>query len=201
MKIEEDSDFQGYAVIDVETTGLSALADIVELGLVLLTPQGNIETTVGTLVQPLGVMRESRIHGITADMVEGAPTISLIIPGLLSMLDGRVLVAHNSRLEIQVLNKELIKNGVPLSHFNFIDTLEIAKKNITGIKNYKLATLAQYYGVEVESPHQALSDALATTYVFQKMREEFPQEMEAVPLFLSDVSHYKGLDPMLLLPR
>ena len=42
----------GFAVVDLETTGLSNLDRIVEIGVVLLRPDLTVEDTWETLIQP-----------------------------------------------------------------------------------------------------------------------------------------------------
>lgn len=196
----DDDDFKGYAVIDLETTGLGHNARIVEIGIVLLSPQGEIMGAIETLIQPLSVMRASQIHGITEEMVEYAPTMELIIPGLLATLDGRVLVAHNANMEARFLNKELECYGVPVTTSNFIDTLKIARKHLNPIENHKLGTIAKYYGIEIKKPHQAFDDALATALVLKRMIEDYPNEVDAAPIFINGYEN-QILDKTLLLPR
>lgn len=200
MLSADNSDFKGYAVIDLETTGLSNSAHIVEIGIVMLSPDGEIEYGINTLIQPLSVMRASEIHGITEEMVEYAPTMELIIPGLLAILDGRVLVAHNAQIEARFLNKDLESYGVPVTLSNFLDTLKIARKHINPIKNHKLGTIAEYYGIEIVNPHQAFDDALATALVFQRMLKDYPTDLDAAPIFINGYEN-QYLDKTLLLPR
>ena len=92
----------GYAVIDVETTGL--LPDghdrVIELTVVHVDTSGRITGTWDTLVNPgrdLGVRGTGRIR---SSDVRLAPTFAQIAPELCALLEGRVVVAHNARFAV-----------------------------------------------------------------------------------------------------
>ena len=68
----------GYAVVDLETTGLrpSWHDRIVEIGIVLLDPDGEQEVTWETLVNPQRDLGPQEVHGIAAADVLAAPTFA-----------------------------------------------------------------------------------------------------------------------------
>ncbi|MFI6713477.1 exonuclease domain-containing protein [Nonomuraea sp. NPDC050478] len=74
----------GYAVIDVETTGLrpSWHDRIVEVGVVLLDPRGLVTGEWSTLVNPERDLGPQRIRGLTAAGVRHAPTLKEIAGSL-----------------------------------------------------------------------------------------------------------------------
>ena len=87
----------GFAVIDVETTGFSPEDErIVEVGVVVLDPTGRETGAFCTLVDPGCDPGPTHIHGITAEMLAGAPTFAAIHPYLADRLSGRVVVATTS---------------------------------------------------------------------------------------------------------
>ena len=86
----------GFAVIDVETTGFSPEVErIIEVGVVLLDPWGGQTGAFCTLVDPGRDPGPTHIHGISAEMLSGAPTFAAIHPYLADRLSGRVVVGHN----------------------------------------------------------------------------------------------------------
>ena len=109
-------DFQGYTVIDTETTGLSPTTHhrIVELSVVYVSPRGDIQDRWSTLINPGRDVGPTHIHGITASDVLGAPTFSEIAPYVLRALSGRILVAHNAAFDARFLASELVDSGLPL---------------------------------------------------------------------------------------
>lgn len=192
MFSKNNPDFKGYAVVDLETTGLGLNEKIVEIGMVILNPDGEVTETIDTLIQPLTPMKASRIHGITDEMVAYAPTMEMIVPHLLAAIDGCVLVAHNAPFEARFLHKELEPYGVPIYNANFVDTLTVSRKFLKKMVNHKLFTVAKHYNIEIENPHQAFADAYATALVFQKMLLTLPEEAfnQAAPVFVDGYENF-----------
>ena len=102
-----------YAVIDVETTGLSPAQNhrILEVAVVLADDNGNLVDEWETLVNPLREVGAAEIHGLTAADVYAAPTFDEILPELVSLLSGRMLVAHNLAFDARFLAAEFARAG------------------------------------------------------------------------------------------
>src|SRR5215217_494895 len=101
----------GYTVIDLETTGLVPQKHdrIVEIGVVFVSDQGVVEGQWSTLVDPQRDVGPTRIHGITARDVLGAPTFAQIAPLLIESIAGRTLVAHNARFDAGFIDYEFAR--------------------------------------------------------------------------------------------
>ncbi|MBW3084263.1 3'-5' exonuclease DinG [Austwickia sp. TVS 96-490-7B] len=105
--------FRGYAVIDVQTTGPDPHRHrVVEIAVALLDEDGRLEDEWFTLIDPQGPVGPTSTHGITDGDVVGAPTFATMAPHVLAALDGRVLVAHNARIQALFLQHELTRLGV-----------------------------------------------------------------------------------------
>ncbi|GAA4590349.1 hypothetical protein GCM10023194_46890 [Planotetraspora phitsanulokensis] len=92
------SDALGYAVIDVETTGLRpSWHRMVEVGIVHLDPAGEITGEWTTLVNPERDLGPRHIHGITAADIRHAPTFGEIAGAVATLLRGRIVNAHNAQ--------------------------------------------------------------------------------------------------------
>ncbi|WP_314921109.1 exonuclease domain-containing protein, partial [Actinomyces oris] len=88
----------GYAVVDLETTGLSPTTDsILEVALVLTDAAGHVERSWSTLIDPgVGVdVGPTHIHGLVAEELIGAPGFDEVADLLVADLAGRAVVAHN----------------------------------------------------------------------------------------------------------
>ena len=70
----------GYAVIDVETTGFSPQQNdrVVEIGVVYVSPRGEIQDHWSTIVNPRRDVGPTHVHGLTATDVSTAPTFDEI---------------------------------------------------------------------------------------------------------------------------
>jgi DNA polymerase-3 subunit epsilon len=158
----------GYAVIDLETTGLEAYDSIIEVAVVLLDPERNITGYYDTLVKPDQPIRGTEIHGITDEMVEAAPSFYNIALTLAALLNGRKLVAHNAKFEARFLNREFGKLGIGLNVSHFADTVYLARQAIPQ-GSYRLNALARYYNIPLINAHAAINDALATAVLFKEL--------------------------------
>ncbi len=95
----------GYAVVDLETTGLfpGGHDRIVEVGVVLVSPDGEVEDTWETLLNPGRDLGRQDIHGIRAADVLGAPTFPDVAATLAELLGGRTFVAHNAAFDSRIV--------------------------------------------------------------------------------------------------
>src|SRR4029077_1093511 len=100
--------------LDLETTGASIDRDrITEIGL-LEVVDGELVGEWSTLVDPGCEIPPviASLTGITAEMVDDAPSFAEISAELLERLEGRLLVAHNARFDYGFLRAEFRRTGV-----------------------------------------------------------------------------------------
>lgn len=171
-----------YAVIDIETSGLSPrLGDgICEIGAVVLNERFEVERCLSLLLHPGCRMSWSAInvHRISDHAVRDCPSFREILPGFLSFLQGVThLVAHNLSFETRFLNHTLCEHGVGVSDlFSTVCTMRHAR-SLKLADNARLATLMQHFGIQTTfGMHAALVDAAATSMLLQKMSDsmQFP---------------------------
>jgi DNA polymerase-3 subunit epsilon len=86
---------RGFAVLDLETTGTGQLCRIVEIALLLLSPEGELQQEWTTLINPGVPIPNAAVHGIDDALATTAPAFADVAPELAGLLHGRVLVAHN----------------------------------------------------------------------------------------------------------
>ena len=91
----------GFAVIDLETTGLSPGAHerVVEIAIVHADEYGTVTDQWETLVNPQRHVGAEHIHGIRAGDLIDAPAFADIADDVMHLLSGRVMVAHNARFD------------------------------------------------------------------------------------------------------
>jgi len=155
----------GYTVIDVETTGLSPRTGdrVVEIAVVYVSDDGAVQDRWSTLVNPQRDVGPTRIHGITATDVLGAPTFAEIAPYVLRAINGRVVTAHNAAFDLRFLAHELVRSGVPLEQLPLsgLCTMQWSKFYLQSASR-KLADCCSAADVVLTSAHSAGADALAT---------------------------------------
>jgi DNA polymerase III epsilon subunit-like protein len=159
----------GFAVLDFETTGLSpAQGDrVVQVAVVHLSQDGWYQGHWSTLVNPGRDVGPTYIHGISNFEVLKAPNFAEVLPELLSKLEGRIIVAHNARFDLNFLFWEAQFAGQPLSleRRKFFDTMSIAREIFPHAIDKKMETLVALAGVKTSKlPGRGFHDALFDVY-------------------------------------
>jgi len=171
----EEKTFEGeYVVFDVETTGLDSNKDeIIEIGACKIK-NGKIVEVFSTFVKPSKKIPAeiTDLTGITDEMVKDAPTINYVLPDFYKFCYNATIVAHNLPFDMGFIHNVAKKFSYNFNN-NTMDTLEISKKKIGGLKNYKLGTIVEHLGVVLENAHRAVNDATATAKVFIKLMQNY----------------------------
>ncbi len=162
--LREDLDAAEFAVVDIETTGGSAIAGgITEIGAVRLRG-GRVEAEFQQLVNP-GIPIApfvTRLTGITDAMLVDQPPIAEVLPRFLEFVGDRILVAHNARFDLAFLNAAMRRHvGWPLAQPHLC-TIRLARRLIPGLRRCSLDALAAHFGLFPRDRHRALGDARIT---------------------------------------
>lgn len=158
---------QGYAVVDVETTGLARDDRIISAAVYRLDAQGNIEDHWYTLVNPERDPGPVWIHGLTSDVLEGAPLFPAVAAEFAERLDGRVLVAHNAIFDWQMIAREYARAQLFAPVRQRLCTIALSKELALPLPNHKLESLAAHFGVVQQHAHHALDDARVLAEAFR----------------------------------
>ncbi|MFE6780381.1 DEDDh family exonuclease [Streptomyces sp. NPDC057702] len=157
---------EGYAVVDVETTGLARDDRIVSAGVYQLDARGEVQDHWYTLVNPERDPGPVWIHGLTSAELAGAPLFSEIAEEFARRLAGRVLVAHNAVFDWSMIAREYARARATAPVRQRLCTIALSKELGLPLANHKLESLAAHYGVVQQRAHHALDDArvLAETF-------------------------------------
>jgi DNA polymerase III subunit epsilon len=157
---------QGWAVVDVETSGFRpGQARIISVAALGLDVDGRVEQSVVSLLNPGVDPGPTHVHGLTAAMLEDQPQFGDIVGDVVEVLRGRTLVAHNVAFDYAFLAAEAELADAELPVDSVMCTVELARRLDLGIDNLRLETLAAFWGVTQERPHDAFDDALVLTGV------------------------------------
>ena len=161
-----------FAVVDVETTGLSAAYGerVCEVGIVRARGDAVLDT-YQSLVNPQRLISPgaARVNGLRDEDVSHAPLFAEIADQVLEWIDGALLVCHNAPFDLSFLDSELSRLGRSWQPAGVIDTLEIARRNYNFASN-SLPNVAAVLGIQTPDAHRALGDALTTFQVFRHFR-------------------------------
>lgn len=161
----------GFAVVDVETTGLRPKTDrLVEIAVVRTDAHGNVLSELSTLVNPQRDPGATHIHGLTAAELVDAPTFGEILGELGRHLSGAVLVGHNLRFDRSFLREELARAAYVLPAAPELCTLTLAGDWLPGLGSYRLSACCQAIGIRHTAAHHALGDARAAYALLQCFR-------------------------------
>jgi len=115
--------------VDVETTGLYPQSDrIVQIAVRQVDRFGNTQNVWHSLVDPSRDPGPTHIHGITTEMLTGAPRFTVIAPKVAELVTGRVLVSHNASFDWGFLQAESSRCVVGLESSHRLCTLALARR-------------------------------------------------------------------------
>ena len=171
-------DYQGgfedeFVVFDIETTGLSSqTCGITEIGAVKIK-NGQITDRFNTFVNPeMPIPDEiAKLTSITDDMVKDAPVIVEVLPQFLTFAGNRLLIAHNADFDVGFIRAAAERLQIP---FNapYLDTVALSRHLNPELKNHKLDTLSDYFGLGDFHHHRACDDAEMLALIFAKMTDK-----------------------------
>jgi DNA polymerase III subunit epsilon len=163
-----------YVVFDTETTGLFPATDeIVQLAAVRIVNGRRLRGEVfDTLVDPRRPIPQvsTDVHGITDDMVKGAPTIIEAGRRFHDFARGAVLVAHNAPFDMEFLRRHEQGMQVSFDH-PVLDTLLLSRVAFGMSELHSLDALTARLGITIseEERHTAIGDTIATATAFLKL--------------------------------
>ncbi|WP_027093610.1 ATP-dependent DNA helicase DinG [Cohnella thermotolerans] len=202
-----------FAVLDFETTGTSPDQDeIIQAGLALIDETGAVNHVFATLVKPEKPIPDwiTRLTGIGDEDVREAPMLEEMLAGLVPLLQDAVLVAHNVGFDAAFLQAALDRCGYLPFAGRMIDTVELSRLAYPTQSSYRLSSLTHSLGVFHDRPHQADSDALATSAVFlkcverlrslplltlQRLASLFNPELDDLGWLLADLAAWREANP------
>ncbi|MGW1541827.1 DEDDh family exonuclease [Streptomyces sp. NPDC002309] len=158
---------RGYAVVDVETTGLARDDRIVSAAVYRLDGRGEVEDHWYTTVNPERDPGPVWIHGLTSEALEGAPLFGDIAEEFATRLEGRVLVAHNAVFDWQMIAREYARARREAPVRQRLCTIALSKALELPLPNHKLESLAAHFGVVQQRAHHALDDARVLAEAFR----------------------------------
>ena len=162
---------QRFAVVDVETSGLSLRRDhVLQVGVVTVDGDGVVLDRWSSLVRPrhrwFFRVGPTRLHGIRRAQVRHAPLGAEVMAELARRLEGARFVAHNAPFDLAFLRKAAAEHGTALEVEAPLCTLRMSRAlDPQRTQSHRLADVCARYEVELIRPHDALADADATAAV------------------------------------
>ena len=148
--------FDRMIVLDFETTGLQPGNRPVEIAWLEFDSLYNVSQSVTSLIDPQIPIEPGaqKVHGISAEMLAGKPTLKQFLQGEHAdkFANEHVLVvAHNAAFDLPMF-EPFCKKATSLC------TMRLAQALYPTAENHKLQTLASMFAVDVEPTHRAMAD-------------------------------------------
>lgn len=164
-----------FVIFDLETTGLyTDTARIIEIA-AIKNVGGKLSSFSSLVALKPGVVLKPdvvKLTGITKDDLVGQPPIEEVLRKFRAFIGNLPLVGHNVvQYDIEVINYEMKRHGFDILENQLIDTWQDAM-NVIGwgeLDNFKLETVAKYYGHKHDGFHRAKADVLATSTILAGM--------------------------------
>ena len=166
-KFYEEINHLKFCIFDLETTGGNQDRDeIIEIGIALVE-NFQITDEKNFLLKPKIKIPEfiQKLTSISNDDVKDCPKIEEVIDEILSMMEGRILVAHNTSFDVPFFNSVLEDWGRK-SFQTKVCTNLMSKYLIPNLLNTNLSYMSNLFKIDHGNAHRALDDARATAKIF-----------------------------------
>jgi DNA polymerase-3 subunit epsilon len=161
-----------YVVVDVESTGVRAIAGDRITEIAVVEVRGTRTRVVfDSLINPERPIPPaiSSLTGITWEMVRHAPRFAEVAAQLAGVLEGHVFVAHNAAFDWRFVSTEMLRaTGRPLEGTRLC-TVKMARRLEPRLKRRSLDAVAEFFGIRIQARHRAGGDAAATADVLVRL--------------------------------
>ncbi|MGE7835134.1 exonuclease domain-containing protein [Viridibacillus arvi] len=152
-----------FVAIDIETAN-QWRDSICSIGLVKVV-NGEIQDTLYTYINPEQPFDEyhTHQHGLTAEMVQHAPTFKEFYPTLCRWLNNQFVVAHYVKYDENVIQEscESIQQLSPYCRYGC--SFELAQKAFPNLSNYKLTSVASNLSIPLSMENADLIASIVLT--------------------------------------
>lgn len=114
----------------------------------------------------------TKIHGITPEMVWDKPTFDKYWDELRPYIENRMVIAHNASFDVGVLCETLKHFNIPIPDFSYMCTVILSQKAYPDLPSHKLNNLAEALGIDFNH-HHACDDAYACAKAFLRIVEDY----------------------------
>lgn len=172
------------AIVDLETTGMSAIRDrVIELAILRIENNKLVET-FSTLVNPeMNLPQEIEVlTGIYSRELTSAPRFFDVMDQVRDLLTDAVFVAHNARFDYSFMRQEMKRYGI---RFNAKELCTARLfRAIAPERKHNLDALIDAYKIKIDIRHRALSDAKVLWEFLKILGKTHPKK---------DLSHAIGI--------
>lgn len=163
-----------YVLLDIETTGLSCETDeILEIGIIEVS-RDKITSRLSMLINVDTIPPEIvKLTGITPELVKSdGIALKTALEKVFDIIDDRNVLIYNAEFDLRFLKKGAELCDLDFPDIHLLDVYELSKKLIKNVSNYKLETVAAFFGIEKDQMHRAVNDCWLMNEVYLKLNEK-----------------------------
>ncbi len=192
-----------FVVVDVETTGLSALEGDRIIEIAAARVRGlTIVDHFESFVNPLRDIPASaqQVHHITPEMVMSEPPAREVLPRFVDFIGGACLCGQNPKFDLDFICHELSLAGRQLGEGTpVVDTIKMAKYFLPQLASYRLHNVAKALGVKVGVTHRAMADVELTAAILCRLLTV--AEGQGLGMFVDVLREFGVQKPRFRLPQ
>jgi CRISPR-associated protein Cas2 len=161
-----------YAVIDVETSGLSPSQDeIIEMSALQVIENKVVGTFTALVRGNTAIPNEiEKLTGITNRMInKKGQELVQVLTEFLDFIRTLPIVAHNAPFDMSFIGEACKKCALDPPTNSHIDTLSLSQKLVRDVKKHTLSTMTKHFNIDVGPMHRGLSDCFATKALYEEL--------------------------------
>ena len=112
----------------------------------------------------------TRIHGITSDMVQHQPRFDAVWPEVIDAVGHRTVVAHNAAFDTGAIKRACAYSDIPQPLWKYVCTLSLSRHQLD-LVSYRLPIVANHLDVDLPRHHDAQHDATAAARILLAIAE------------------------------
>ena len=183
MEYEWLSNTIDFVALDIETTGLDKLYDeIIEIGAIRFSQNKQVDK-LSFFIKPtidVPTFIKQLTHITDAELDSGISLHEGLVK-LIEFIGDSPILCHNTSFDIEFVNQKLIEESLYSFKNEIYDTLDLSRIYLPYLKNHKLNTVGDFFGLKNESAHRAIFDAEITGKIFLKLLD-FIQQNTTLPI-------------------
>ena len=159
-----------FAAIDFETAN-EQRSSVCSVGIVIVR-SGEVSDSYYSLIRPepeYYSYRNTMVHGLTLEDTARSPIFPTVWQEIVPKIAGLPLIAHNKGFDESCLKAVFRTYCLDYPDYDFLCTLQAARRQLKGLPNYQLQTVAGYCGYRLNRHHHALDDAEACAWIAREI--------------------------------
>ncbi|MFH0773617.1 MAG: 3'-5' exonuclease [bacterium] len=166
---------KSLAIVDVETTGMSARYHrVIEIAIIRIEGSKIVDKFT-TCINPQTSIPSFITHltGISNQDVKNAPVFTDVKHKVKKFLKGATFVAHNAWFDYSFIQSELQRVNIPFESKKCC-TVRLSRRLFPEYKSHSLAKLIERFGFGYEHRHRAYDDAYVLWQFLKKIKKTIP---------------------------